>query len=215
MERFLKWSAPVLVCCAAALTAVTIKQEVAIPRSRSPQRVSDWRSYAERGQRLGPASAPVTVVVFSDYECPFSRRLAEDLRTIQSEMPSMVSVVYRHYPLKNHAQAVNAAAAVECAARQGRFRELHDLLTTSVWDNLGAPSWAAFASHVGIQDTLAFARCMASPGIAALIEADRIAGRKLGVPATPTMLVNDQKYVGMPGNLDKIVRVAAAKAARN
>lgn len=215
MPRFLRWSAVVLACCATAVTALIIKREVTIRRSSAPQRIGDWRSYAEHGQRLGPAGAPVTIVVFADYQCPFTKALAHDLRSIQRQMPSVVSLVYRHYPLKSHPQAFNAAAALECAARQGRFREFHELLTSDQTSTLDSASWAAFAADGGIGDRTEFARCMSSPVVAALIEADATAGRRLGVPATPTILVNDRKYAGLPRNLDRIIREVAAEGAQN
>lgn len=93
-----------------------------------PQIIKNWRGYASVGEKMGTPSAPVTIVEFSDFQCPFCRELARELRVSDSTRPGAFNVVYRYFPLKNHEHAGEAALAAHCAGEQGTFGTMHDAL---------------------------------------------------------------------------------------
>lgn len=196
-----------MVFCAVALTANTGYN--AYKRSRRPPTapwniVSDWRSYAASGHRLGPMNAATTIVVFSDYQCPVCLRMDRQLRELRARHPATLRVIFREFPLPFHAQARDAAQAAECAAAQGFFPAYHERLFDQQ-DLLGKHPWVVIASAVGVPDTVAFSRCLRDPRVAAITDSDIAAGKTLGVFGTPTLLVDDEEYVGIPWDFDKIV----------
>lgn len=206
-----------LVACAVAVTGLAVRREL-FPSVSTAQgtvesaRVPEWRSYADRGQRIGPANARVTIVEFSDFECSFCRATAGRIRAIRAKHPRDVALVYRHYPLPYHAHAAAAARASLCAARQGRFERFHDQLFAHQ-DSLGVIAWSRLARAAGVEEP-AFSGCLESV-TAADIEADVRAGDQLGVHGTPTLLVNDRLLRGAPpGALEDAVERALREAGR-
>jgi protein-disulfide isomerase len=187
-----------LVVCALLVTGLVVRREFfgASPAAAG-ETVADWSSYAAQGQRAGPADAPVTVVVFSDFQCPACASLAERMKEVRARHPGQVAMVFRHFPLPNHAAAVPAARASECAAAQGRFEALHDLFFAQQ-DSLGTKPWARFAREAGVADLAAFGRCMQGRDADAAVRRDSEAGMRLGLSATPTLLINGRRVQGAP-----------------
>lgn len=210
----------VLVTCALAITALVVRREFfpapaqAASHAGEMQRVADWRRYAAEGHRWGPEAAPVSLVVFGDYQCPACRRLSEDLKAIRAEFPG-VAVVNRHYPLSVHPFALPAARASECAARQGRFEAMHHALF-GAQSQIGVAPWSQFAQDARVADLPAFQACMAETGPLPAVARDAAAARGLGVSATPTFLINDERYVGAPPlwKLRELVQHAVDHAPR-
>ncbi|HEX8394770.1 MAG TPA: thioredoxin domain-containing protein [Longimicrobium sp.] len=209
----------IMVLCAVTVTSLVIRRELFTPAAASAvvnaetRTIADWRSYVE-GHRIGPQDASVTIVEFSDFECQFCRAAASRLRALQEKYPRDVALVYRHYPLPYHKNAVPAAKASVCAARQGRFREYHDALFAQQ-DSLGAVPWARLATEAAVPDEAAFEACFRSSGPDSEIERDREAGSRLGVQGTPAILVNERLVFGAPpGTLEEFVESAVRAAAR-
>lgn len=198
-ERFINAAMVVLVGCALVVTGLVVRRELfstpVVPQP--PQRVEDWPEYGRFGNRIGPADAKVTVVVFSDFQCGYCAVAAERMRALLREYPGDLAVVYRHFPLRTHAQAVPAARASECAAAQGRFEPFHDALFNKQ-DSIGAIPWARYAMAAGVEDLRGFDRCVSSATPVAALERDTIAGDRLGVRGTPTILVNETRLRGTP-----------------
>lgn len=171
--------------------------------------IAAWRDFAGTGHRIGPLTPDVTIVTFTDFQCPFCRRAAAELRAIRQEFPNDVAIVVRHFPIPGHESATPAAQASACAARQSRFEAYHDLLFASQ-DSIGRKPWAQFAEEAGVPDLLAFETCLSDPIIADLVKRDQADGKKLGVSGTPTFLVNDLLFPGYPGEgqLTEQVRLA-------
>jgi protein-disulfide isomerase len=216
--------AGVLVLCALLVTGLVVRREL-FPRAALAVRdggepVPGWEEYARGGKAMGPLHAPLTLVEFSDFQCPACRVLSTSLKEIREKHPDDVRVVYRHFPLKSHGAAVPAALASECAAAQGRFEPFHDALF-SKQDSVGILPWTRFAQEAGVPDAAAFERCVAgSTTAAAALNADTMAGHKLQVRGTPTLLVNGKRYNGAPPThaLEQIVREelrSARKALAN
>lgn len=167
----------------------------------------EWRAYSDLGASVGAKDAPVQVVVFSDFQCPYCRRFADSVRAVLARYPGRVRMVFRHRPIDEiHPHATAAARASICADRAGRFMEMHDALFAAQ-DSIGAIAWTAFAVRAGIQDTASFTTCLSDETVTATLADDRKDADALGVTGTPVVLVNEVKVRGMPQRavLDSLV----------
>ena len=197
------------VALAAAVVLVRRIQHPTTPsaeaRPRYPRRVANWAEFSQRGARVGPQQAAVTIVEFGDYECQFCTRAATYLNRLRQRFPGDVAIVYRHYPIHEHAFA--AAVAAECAREQGFFEPFHDALYGGA-RLIGTIPWTAFAREAGIPDTLTFVRCMRGGQAAAAVSLDTSDAARLRVRGTPTFLVNDVVVPGFAGDqiMDSVVR---------
>jgi protein-disulfide isomerase len=145
----------------------------------------------------GPADARVTVVEYSDFQCPYCQQLQPSLRALASSYPQ-VRFVFKDFPLvKNHPWAMTAAIAARCAYQQksGAFWKFHD----AIFDNQNAitpenvrQKMLEFAAAAGL-NTSAVRTCMASPQAAWAVEANVQEGHALKVSSTPTMFVNGRR----------------------
>lgn len=194
-ERWLDLAVGVTVLCAVTVTTLVVRREIFKPNRAHAQAiptrtVRDWRRYAAVGHATGPADAPVVITEFSDFQCPFCRELAGRLTRLRAHYPNRVRLVYRHFPLARHPQALAGARASECAARQGRFLSFHDALFANQ-DSLGIAPWTHYALLAGIADTSVFHACVVDSAPVPALARDTIAGHRLGVLGTPTLLIND------------------------
>lgn len=197
----------VLVACAAVTTAANVRE--AYVRSRRPPTmpadiVPDWRSYGSVGHRLGPPDAKVVVTVFSDYQCSACRKMARRLDALRQQHYGAIAVVMRHLPLGIHPYARAAAQAAECADMQGKFERFNDVLFSQA-ESVGDRPWTGFALDAGVPDTAAFARCLRDAQSAGAVDADIHAAERLGLFATPTIIINDELYIGGPWDLERII----------
>lgn len=149
---------------------------------------------ADPAMTRGPATAPVTVVEWSDYECPFCRRAQEVLQRLQGEFPDTVRFVFKDFPLRSHPNALPAALAARCAGVQGRYWEYHDLLFVAQPD-LSRDHLIAYARRLGL-DAPAFTECLDTARFRDAVLADQREGREAGVRATPTFFINQRKIEG-------------------
>lgn len=155
-----------------------------------PILVRDWEEYlGAQDMRLGLSSAKVVIIEFTDFQCAYCRTLHERLLALRNEFGDSIVVVSRNFPLPSHSDALGGAAAAQCAAFQGRFPQMADILFRHQ-DEQETRAWTSFAKMAGLRDTAAFEACMTSPRVAALISADVNAGRQLNVMGTPTVLIN-------------------------
>jgi len=156
--------------------------------------------HLEGNPSKGPASSPVTVVEYADFQCPHCRELAEAMPAIEAQYPQM-RVVYKDYPLTQiHPWAETAAIGGRCAYTQSpeAFWKVHDSIfenqdvisTEDIWDKL-----VEFATQAGLNaDT--FKACLASPEAQKAVAANHAEGDALGVSSTPTLYVNGRPLVG-------------------
>jgi protein-disulfide isomerase len=143
---------------------------------------------AATGPARGPEDAPVTIIEFSDYQCPYCRRVEPVVEQLLERYPEQVRLVYRHFPLESiHPEARAAAEAAVCAEEQGRFWELHEQLFTN--EDMSAEALQGYAEQVGL-DMDAFQACLEAPETKRRIETDLAAGREVGVTGTPAFFVN-------------------------
>jgi protein-disulfide isomerase len=156
---------------------------------------------AADGPALGPEDAPVTIVAFSDFQCPYCRRAGPIVQRIAARYPTQVRVVYRHLPLdKLHPRARASAEASLCAEDQGRFWEYHDLLFANP-RALEDDDLIRYAAEVGAE-TEAFAACVHSRTHARTVSDDAAAAAAIGVTGTPAFVVNGIVLFGLQSEQD-------------
>lgn len=143
---------------------------------------------AADGPAKGPDGAPITIVEFSDFECPFCSRVNPTLAQVQETYGDKVRIVFRQYPLPIHANAQKAAEASLCAHDQGKFWEMHDVMFAGQRE-LSVDQLKAKASQIGL-DTDQFNQCLDSNQHADAVQADLKAGAEAGVQGTPAMFIN-------------------------
>jgi protein-disulfide isomerase len=144
----------------------------------------------------GPAEAAITIIEFSDYECPYCRSwYAEVFPQLMAAYPGQVRLVYRDFPIESiHPNAAPAAAAANCAHEQGAYWEFHELLF-SMQLGLNAQAYQQYASQLGL-DEQDFAECLDSGRHLEEVRADLEYAANLGVRSTPTFFVNGIAVVG-------------------
>jgi protein-disulfide isomerase/Tfp pilus assembly protein PilF len=142
----------------------------------------------------GPALAPVTVVLFSDFQCPFCSKVVPTVKQIAEAYPKDVRIVWKHMPLPFHQNALPAAKAAEAARAQGKFWEMHDRLFAGQ-QALSDAAYAAAAKDLGL-DLERFRADAASEATAKRITEDGTLAAASGTTGTPTLFVNCRKMVG-------------------
>lgn len=144
----------------------------------------------------GGENAKVTIVEYSDFECPFCARAHPTVKQVMDTYGDDVRIVYRHFPLSFHPQAQKAAEASECAADQGKFWEMHDLM----FENQealasGVTQFKQWAAQLKL-NTTKFNSCLDSGEKASIVQAHADEGAALGVTGTPGFFVNGISVVG-------------------
>jgi protein-disulfide isomerase len=142
----------------------------------------------------GPANAPVEIVEFSDFQCPYCLRAAPTVNQVLKTYGDKIRFVYRHYPLPNHPNARPAAEAAACAAEQGKFWPYHDRLFGDA-TKLGQADLKRGAAELGL-DTTKFDACVDTHKLQATVEADLQAGMDAGVDGTPAFFINGRMISG-------------------
>jgi predicted DsbA family dithiol-disulfide isomerase len=190
----------VLTFCAVIITALVIRREFfpkeevqnALPK---PRIIKDWEQLGRRGNLLGSPSAPIRIVTFSDYQCPFCRELDSSLTELRGKYQNQIAVLYRHDPLTIHREAFSAAVAAECAANQGEFAPYHALLF-HLQDSIGKISFQDFARRAGVPDSALFRRCNDDMGIKDRVRQDAKEAERIGVRGTPAMIIRNELLGG-------------------
>ncbi len=142
----------------------------------------------------GPDDAPVEIVEFSDFECPFCQRATPAVNQVLDTYGDRIRFVYRHFPLPNHPNARPAAEAAACANEQGRFWPYHDRLFASP-DKLTGPDLKAHAAAVGL-DEARFSACVADRRFETSVDQDVKDAQAAGVTGTPAFFINGRSLEG-------------------
>lgn len=149
----------------------------------------------------GSEDAPVVIIEFSDFQCPFCKRFySQTLSQIEEEyvQTGKARLVYRDFPLSQiHPNAQKAAEAAECADDQGKFWEYHDTLfeDQNGWSSVGESKFKEYASDLGL-DTQKFNSCLDSGKYRDEVQNDLRDGQNNGVSGTPSFFINGKKVVG-------------------
>jgi protein-disulfide isomerase len=142
----------------------------------------------------GSAAAPVTIVLFSDFQCPFCARVSPTLEEVRRTYGEKVRIVWKHQPLSFHPNALPAAEAAEAAREQGKFWQMHDRLFAAQRE-LSPDTYQRLAKELGL-DMRRFQESVRSGKARARIEEDQRLASRIGAMATPTMFVNGEKVEG-------------------
>jgi len=147
------------------------------------------------GPAKGPTSAPVTIIEYSDFQCPFCSRGAATLRAVAAKYGDRVRIEFRHFPLPVHPDAAKAAEAAMCASEQGMFWEMHDSLFANQKAGFSRDSLKRYATDVGL-DRAQFDTCVDSGRHSSDVEKSVEAATRAGVSSTPTFFINGRYESG-------------------
>lgn len=204
----------IFLVCALGTTGVIVHREFFVlpaggtRAEQKPLFITNWRTDLAKGVRLGPAQAPVQVLEFADFECPFCGGFHETLKTLRERYPTQVSLTYMHFPLPGHRFALPAARAAECAGDQGRFEAMYDRLFDEQ-DSFGLKPWSEFATEAAVPDSAAFEACIKRTEPITRITEGRALGNQLDVQGTPTIIINGWK-LGRPPTLEELDHMVKA-----
>ncbi|MEM9073867.1 MAG: thioredoxin domain-containing protein [Myxococcota bacterium] len=151
-----------------------------------------------------PMGAAVTIVEFSDFECPYCGQAHPMLQRILRRFEGRVRMVFKHYPLSGHEHAVPAARAAVAAMRQGKFWEMHDMLFENQ-DALEPSDLVRYAERIGL-DVARFRADLEADETQALIDENRAQGQEAGVRGTPSIYINGHKFEEPLESLEEYVR---------
>jgi protein-disulfide isomerase len=165
------------------------KVEILLPAYLPPKVQVD-----ARGPTKGPKDAPITIVEFSDFQCPYCVRAEKTVTELLAAYPGKIRLVYRDFPLPIHPLAPKAAEASQCAEDQGKYWEMHDKLF-SVDGKLEVDSLKKYARDISL-DGDKFDKCLDSGDKAKVVAEHHKAGEGLGVTGTPAFFVNGRQITG-------------------
>ncbi|MBI4849984.1 MAG: thioredoxin domain-containing protein [Nitrospirae bacterium] len=139
----------------------------------------------------GNKNAPAAIVEFSDFQCPYCSQLQQTLSEVLKAYPKEAKLVFKHYPLPFHQQAMNAAKAAEAAKEQGKFWEMHDLIFQN-FNKLNDGIYKELAQQIGL-NVEKFSADFSSNKYDQLIQQDMALARSAGVTGTPTLFINGKR----------------------
>jgi protein-disulfide isomerase len=148
----------------------------------------------KNGPSLGAESAPITIAVFSDFQCQYCKKVNETLKQVVQSNGNNVRILYKNLPLPNHAQSFKAAQAAYCATTQNKFWQYHDLLFEHSND-LSENSLKRYASEIGM-DSNKFNSCINSETSREAVMKDLQEARRAGIFSTPTFIINGRVLKG-------------------
>ena len=162
----------------------------------APRQVVRYPVSEDGNPSFGPDNAPITIIEFSDYECPYCISWHTQVWPLLIEAyPDQIRLVYRDFPLSSiHPNAAPAAEAAYCAREQDRFWEFHELLFSG-GQALGKAAYLSYASEMGL-DLDQFTRCLDEERYAADVDANFQYALQLGVQSTPTFFINGIALIG-------------------
>lgn len=160
----------------------------------------------------GPAKAPVTIVEFSDFHCPFCRRVISTLTQLESKYGDGIKLVFRDFPIESlHPGATKAHEAARCANDQDKFWAYHDKLFAAP-PRSSSESFKELAKELGL-DVNVFESCLNSGKHQAAIKADIAEGNRVGVSGTPAFFINGRQIAGAQ-SLETFARIIDDELAR-
>lgn len=158
---------------------------------------------------LGPSSAPVKLVIFSDLQCPACKTVDQLVHQLIAEFPETIQVTFRHFPLSRHPLSLSAAKAATCAQKQDQFWSFTRLVFDHQ-DTLSNSSWVTYAEALNLNVTQ-FKSCLGNATTMAHIEADINQATALGITQTPSIFINNHYTT----HLSKSMIVGVIEANKN
>ncbi|HSE96959.1 MAG TPA: thioredoxin domain-containing protein, partial [Blastocatellia bacterium] len=151
---------------------------------------------AADGPSRGPEDAPVTIIEFSDFQCPYCKQASNTIEELIRAYGDNIRVVFKHLPLPIHPDAFKAAQAAACADEQGKFWEYHDQLFNSA--DLAADTLRKHAGEIGLKAG-EFNSCLESESSRAVVVKNLQQARQAGIQGTPTFIINGVVLRGARG----------------
>lgn len=162
---------------------------------RTAEELSETRIDPERDHLQGEAEAPIQLLEYGDFECPYCAEAHVAIKEVQKKLKRKLCFAYRHFPLVNKHQSAEAAAeAAESAAVRGKFWEMHDLLFENQ-DALDEDDLMQYAEEAGVEGGDLIEEVNAGT-YAERIQEDQQAGKRAGVEGTPVFFINGNRYEG-------------------
>ncbi len=178
---------------AAGKTEAVIRTDLKQIAAEPPPVLDDPVKISTTGDPVrGPANARVTLVEFSDFQCPFCSKAVPVTKALLQQFPNDVKLVFKQFPLEDHAQASFGAEAALAAHAQGKFWEMHDLLYAG-YPNLSRATIMGYAKKIGL-DMNRFTADLNSHKYKANVDSEEKQGEDAGVAGTPTFFINGKKY---------------------
>jgi protein-disulfide isomerase len=171
---------------------------IQLPTAEQQQQQQEFQRYdipTENAYAIGPADAPITIVEFSDYQCPFCRRWHDEVyEPLLAAYPGQIRLVYRHFPLTSiHPDAMSAAEAAMCAGEQDAYWPFHEKLFSS--ESLGNSTYIQYAQDLKL-NMATFESCLNDHKYQQAVQADTDFAVNLGIRSTPTFFINGLAIVG-------------------
>lgn len=225
MKRFESFATAVLVLAAVTIAVAAAKRaffedNARVPRAgsvptASPLDGADWNALRDLGRPISDTSGTISIVVFDDFECPACRAFHRTLRSLEAEYPKSLSLRIVYFPLDYHRFARPSARLAECTDNAEVYSRLVDAFFASQ-DSLGLISWEELAARAGHEKAAEAAICATLPDSSerfARIARGIELGRKLGIAATPTVVLNGNVYSSPPG-ADELKKILAEASQR-
>lgn len=200
--------------CAVVTTALVIRRELiqkpdlTTVEERPVTYVEEWRDALIAGLRIGDSDAPIQVIEFADFQCPYCAKYETTVNAVRDKYSNQIAFTFVHLPIFYHEFAEPAARAAECAYAQNKFDEMRSLLFEEQAD-FGSVSWTSLAEGVAIPNLDKFNNCMSED----TQPLERIAqgidlSKRMGIRGTPTIIVNGWKWPRPPSTteFDQIVQ---------
>jgi protein-disulfide isomerase len=178
----------------AALKTAAVAPAAAPARAGTPDPNRRYTINIKDSPAKGPEDAKVTVVEFSDFQCPFCSRVTPTLAQVEKEYGDQVRIVFKHLPLRMHSKAAAAHAASEAAHRQGKFWEMHDAIFANQRE-MSPEKYVEYAGAMGL-DVERFNRDVAAAEVKQKVDADAKEAAALGVTGTPGFFINGRYLKG-------------------
>ena len=211
-------SSVVLAFCALIITGLVVRREFFVTDQNTGSVIRNipakqWRPLLRYGHHLGSPSAPIKLVEFSDFQCPFCEQMEPSLQYILKKYSGKIEFIYYNFPLPMHPQALPAARAAECAGKQDDFFMYHNILYKNQASFSKQP-WDSLANIAGVKNLRSFNQCLKdTSSIDGFIKEDEKLGKRVGVQATPTLIINGKMIAGaIPEDLmEQMVQQALKK----
>jgi protein-disulfide isomerase len=173
-------------------TAAPAAQQAA---ANDPGKVTRYKVPVDDDPTIGPADAPITLIEFSDYQCPYCTKWENEVYPLLlKEYGSKIRFVYRDLPLTFHGNAQSAAEAADCAGEQGAYWKFHDALFSEKY-GLGMDAYRKYATDLGL-DANALVACVEEGRYTEEVKADASFAESIGFGSTPTFFINGIAVVG-------------------
>ena len=186
----------VAVALIAACFILMIKEKKPLQNNDSRTAVQTVKPIDAVDHIWGGQKAPVQMIVYSDFACPFCAQFAGTMKKIEENFKDKVAITFRHYPLPGHQDAKRAAEAAECAAEQGKFWEMHDkLFADNAAGRMSEEQFKQDAIDLSL-DQSQFDQCLGGGKYENKIKEQAAEGDKAGVTGTPTIFINNNIYPG-------------------